>query len=168
MEMWIDAVGFPSYEVSTHGRIRNRKTGRILKPFHDRYGYLRLSLGNVDNVCVHRVVCESFYGPPPARNSQVNHIDCNRQNNHVLNLQWCSPSENVRWAMLKGTLDPTIGLKKAAKVNPKSVIIVELAMTFDSVKECAEFLGVQPTNVSRCLIGARKGQALHGYHIVYV
>jgi hypothetical protein len=134
----------------------------------DKDGYFRLSLGKVDNVCVHRVVCESFYGSPPAPNSQVNHIDCDRQNNHVLNLQWCSPSENIRWAIYKGNLDPMVGLRRAAEVNPKPVMIVELDMAFGSVKECAEFLGVKPTCVSRCLIGERRGQALHGYHIVYI
>ena len=138
MEVWIDAVGFPSHEVSTWGNVRNRKTGRVLKPFADRYGYLRLSLGNTDNVYIHKLVCESFYGPKPEPDSQVNHIDCNRQNNHVLNLQWCSPSENIRWGVFKGNIDPMIGLRRAAEVNPKPVMIVELGLEFPSVKDCAK------------------------------
>lgn len=168
MELWIDAAGFPSYEVSTWGNVRNRKTGKVLKQYLDRYGYLRLSLGSVDNVSAHRLICESFYGPAPEPNSQVDHINGNRQDNRVLNLQWCSPSENIRWAVRRGGIDPTIGLRRAAEVNPKRVVIVELGLEFPSVKDCAEYLGVASTNVSRVLAGNRKGQALHGYHIAYV
>ena len=168
MEVWIDAVGFPSHEVSTWGNVRNRKTGRVLKPFADRYGYLRLSLGNTDNVYIHKLVCESFYGPKPELDSQVNHIDCNRQNNHVLNLQWCSPSENIRWGVFKGNIDPMIGLRRAAEVNPKPVMIVELGLEFPSVKDCANYLGVNPGCISRILVGTRKDQSIHGYHVEYV
>lgn len=66
-----------------------------------------------------------------------------------------------------GNLDPYIGLAKAAEKNRKTVRIVELEKTFKSVVDCADFLGVEPTNVSRCLTGSRKGQRLKGYHIEY-
>lgn len=167
-EEWITAYGFPSYEISTHGRIRNKYTKRILKQFADRYGYLRVSLGNADNVYIHRLACMSFYGPPENEQMQVNHIDGDRQNNHVLNLEWCTPRENIKWGIHNGNIDPSIGLAKAVEVNRKPVKIVELNETFDCVKDCAEFLGVPPTNVSRCLVGSRKGQRIHGYHIEFV
>ena len=168
MELWIDAAGFPSYEVSTWGNVRNRKTGRILKPFAYRYGYLRLSLGNTDNVYVHKLVCESFYGPKPEYNSQVDHINRNRQDNRVLNLQWCTPSENIRWAVRRGGIDPMVGLRKATEANLKPVKIVELDLEFHSVKDCAKYLGVNPGLVSRVLVGERKDQSIHGYHIAYI
>lgn len=167
-EYWLDLPKFPHHQVSTYGRIRNKRNNYILKPFPDRYGYLRLSIGSVDNVPVHRLVCEAFYGPPIGKRNQVNHIDANRQNNHVLNLEWCTSSENIEWAMHKGNINPYIGLKKALEINRVPVRIVELDKTFDSVKECSEFLGVNPNRVSRCLIGERRGQRLHGYHIEYV
>jgi hypothetical protein len=56
----------------------------------------------------------------------------------------------------------------ASKVNVKTVRIVETGDIFSSVKDCAEFLGVEPTNVSRCLRGQRKGQRIKGYHIEYI
>lgn len=168
MRVWVEVDGFPSYEVSNYGEIRNINTGHILQQVPDRYGYLRVSLGNVDNVYVHRVVCENFYGPPRYGLDHVNHIDGDRQNNHVLNLEWCSPSENIRWGVMKGTINPIKGLIKAREANLKPVRIVELNKTFSCVKDCAEFLGVPPTNVSRCLVGKRKGQKLHGYHIEFV
>lgn len=168
MEVWIDILDFPSYEVSSRGRVRNRRTGLILKPSPDRYGYLRVSLGNVDNVYIHRLVCENFYGPPRRGYDHVNHIDGDRQNNNVFNLEWCSPQENIMWGVIKGTINPMKGLEKAREVNLKPVRIVELDRIFSSVRDCADFLGVPPTNVSRCLVGQRKGQKLHGYHIEFV
>lgn len=165
MEIWIDAAGFPSHEISTYGRVRNKKNGHILKPIVDKDGYLRLSIGNIDNVPIHRLVAKSFYGEPDDDRTCVNHIDCNRQNNHILNLEWCSVRDNVRWGVYKGTIDPSKGLSRAIEANNKAVRIRETDQIFKSVKDCAEYIGVPPTRVSRCLSGSRKGQRLHGYHI---
>lgn len=65
-EIWLDLKDFPNHQVSSHGRVRNKKTGYILKPFQDRYGYLRVSIGNTDNVYIHDLVCKTFVGPSPA------------------------------------------------------------------------------------------------------
>lgn len=167
-EEWLDLEEFPNYQVSSFGRVRNKITGYILKPFTDRYGYLRLSIGTQDNVYVHKLVCETFYGHPDDPRAQVNHIDCNRQNNHVFNLEYCSPSENIRWACRHGNLNPLNNLKKAIENNRRPVRIIELDKVFESVKDCADFLGVRSTNISRCLIGERKGQMIHGYHVEYL
>ena len=168
MEQWIDVAEHQNYQVSTAGQVRNKHTGRILKSHPDRYGYHRVSLGNKDNVYIHRLVCENFYGKPVGDKTFVNHIDCNRENNNVLNVQWCSPRDNVKWGLYKGNVDPSIGLEKAREVNLKAVRIIELNKVFDSVSDCARFLGVPATNISRCLTGSRKGQRLHGYHIEYI
>lgn len=167
-EIWHDLDRFPSHQVSSHGRVRNKRTGRVLKPFADRYGYLRLSIGNTDNVYIHRLVCETFLGEPENGANQVNHIDGDRQNNHLSNLEWCTPSENVRWSRRYGRLDPMKGLRIAIAMNHTPVRIVELNKEFNSVRDCAEFLGVLPTCLSRVLTGARKGQRIHGYHVEYM
>lgn len=168
MEEWSDLHRFPNHQISTYGRVRNKRTGYILKPFADRYGYLRISIGSVDNVYIHRLVCETFHGSPYDDRTQVNHIDSDRQNNHVDNLEWCNASENVSWAIRHGGLDPMIGLRRAREINMKPVRIIELNKTFDSVRDCAEYLNVKPTIVSRCLVGSRKGQRLHGYHLEFI
>lgn len=168
MELWADIAWKPSHQISTKGRVRNSRTGYVLKPFPDRYGYLRVSLGNIDNVYIHRLVCETFHGAPPNSDYQVNHIDCNRQNNSVENLEWCTASENISWGVSHGNVNPIKGSMRAREVNVRPVRIVELDRKFASVKECAEYLGVRPTNVSRCLVGSRKGQRLHGYCLEFV
>lgn len=168
-EIWIDMNDrFSNHQLSSYGRVRNKKTGHILKPSSDRYGYSRVSIGNTDNVYIHRLVCEYFYGESPENRPQVNHIDCDRQNNHVLNLEYCSPKENVNWGVHKGNIKPQKGLRRAIEVNLKPVRIMETGEIFNSVKECAKHFGVAPTNISRCLTGERKGQKIHGCHVEYI
>ena len=165
---WYDLPGFPNHQGSLTGEIRHKRKKNILKPHIDKDGYCVLSLGNVDNVKVHRILCETFQGPPPFPNAQVNHIDANRQNNHFMNLEWATPSENIKWGVHKGNIDPMKGLRRAAEVNPKPIRVIETGEEFNSVKECAEHFGVKPTNISRVLTGVRKGQRFHGYHLEYV
>ena len=167
-ECWIDMDEFPNHQLSTAGRVRNKRTGRVLKTFPDRYGYLRLSIGNVDNVYIHQLMGEYFYGPKPFLKAEVNHIDTNRQNNSFLNLEWTTRKGNAEWASYKGTLNYQKGLDRAAEVNRIRVRIIETGQVFDSVRECAEYFGVNPTCVSRCICGNRAGQRLHGYHLEYV
>lgn len=100
IETWAAIKGFPGYEVSTHGRVRNVETNRVLRPF--LRGYDNAYLG-VD-LCrgkarypklVHRLVAAAFL-PKPAnrRRREVNHIDCDPTNNCVENLEWCTRAEN--------------------------------------------------------------------------
>lgn len=172
-EIWLDnprwnGYVFKNHQVSSHGRVRNRKRLNVLKPQIDKDGYERLSIGSVDNVPVSIIVCERFAGPAPRKGMQVNHIDTNRTNNHCLNLEWTTPAENVSWGVYKGNVDWRKGLDAAVSVNKRPVRIVELDMEFETTKDCAAYLGVPGTNVTRCLRGARKGQKLHGYHLEYI
>lgn len=166
--MWADIPGHPNHQVNMDGQIRHKRKKNILKPHVDKDGYYRMSLGSTDNVPVHRVVCRTFYGEPENDKMQVNHIDCNRCNNNVMNLEWVTPSQNIKWGVTRGNVDPYKGLRRAAEINPKPVRIVETGQVFRSVKDCAEYLGVNPNGVSRVLVGSRKGQRLHGYHLEFV
>lgn len=102
-EEWRPIPDFDMYEVSNLGRIRNKKTGRIVRP-HVHYGrsktvpYLRVSLsrkGKKHNVRVSRAVAMAFI-PNPNRLKEVDHVNDDSMDNRVENLEWVSPQENVR------------------------------------------------------------------------
>lgn len=111
MEIWADIKGYEGwYQVSTWGRVRsvdrqiddvsNRKRiakGQILAQEENPKGYLRVHLSKTNcklkHFRVHRIVAETFIDNP-YNLPEVNHIDGNKQNNSVSNLEWCTGKEN--------------------------------------------------------------------------
>jgi|SRR6185369_4932266 len=110
-EAWRPVIGFETqYEISDWGRIRNIK-GRPLKISNFR-GYSRISLyrrsrgskrhTNI-NQSIHRLVMEAFVGP--ANGLHVNHVDGNKVNNRLENLEYVTPKENSDHAYRIGLRD---------------------------------------------------------------
>lgn len=103
-EIWMPVLGYEGlYEASNMGRIRSlnyHREGRVvvLSVSHSRkYDRIGLSKnGVVKHYSVHRLVWEAFNGPIP-EGMQVNHIDENKRNNSLDNLNLMTPSENHRW-----------------------------------------------------------------------
>jgi len=86
--------------VSECGNVYSKINNRWLKPHKSDLGYLRLEVLNPRTgkcfSAVHRIVALTFYGNPPDGKPEINHIDGNKENNHVNNLEWCSRSENIK------------------------------------------------------------------------
>ena len=123
IEEFRDVVGFEDlYEVSDEGRVRNKNTGRILKPNKINKGYLQVILckdGERKPALVHRLVAKAFISNPN-HYPQVNHIDENKSNNHVENLEYCTNQYNIRYSAYKknkpvNTYKSTL---EAAEQNP--------------------------------------------------
>ena len=101
-EEWRRIEMAPRYEVSNIGRVRNRETGLIMKPKVDRYGYPVICLINGRRKriypTIHRLVALAFKFKSNHKRDklQVNHIDGNKLNNNVDNLEWVSASKNIR------------------------------------------------------------------------
>ena len=99
-EIWRDVVGYEGeYAVSSKGRVRNIRTGRILGGGYDGHGYPFVSLYKANSkpkqIKVHRLVALAFI-PNPQNLPEVDHIDENKENNDISNLRWVSKSENQR------------------------------------------------------------------------
>lgn len=103
-EVWEPIPGtYRRYSASTHGRIRNDRTGRVLKPCVADYAGVSLSLtrGRQTSLKVHRLVARTFIGKRP-RGKQVNHRDGNPLNNRPDNLEYVTCRENIAHAMRLG------------------------------------------------------------------
>lgn len=106
---WYDGVDYSwRFEVSTWGRIRNAKTKRIYALHSGTNEYLQICTsvnGKNKNIRVHRCVAETFI-PNPCHLEIVNHIDGNKRNNEVTNLEWCSREDNYEHAFDMELISP--------------------------------------------------------------
>ena len=96
-EIWKKIEGHPNYSVSDKGRVRNDKTSLILKYGTNGHGYLTVVLyPGRKRFYVHRLVSQTFL--PNCNNlPQVNHLDENKENNAVTNLEWISAKDNCNF-----------------------------------------------------------------------
>lgn len=106
-EIWLPVTVNPNYAVSNLGRVKRTKqssgavAGRIMRQYPSNHSSLRVMLhygerNRTINHLTHRLVALAFIGEPPEGKNNVNHIDCNPQNNRVENLEWVSHKENSR------------------------------------------------------------------------
>lgn len=96
-EIWKDIKGYPNYQISNQGRVWSTYRQRCLKPYKNNSGYLATHLiainGKRKNELIHRLVALAFIDNPEGK-PEVNHIDRNKENNNVENLEWVTHSEN--------------------------------------------------------------------------
>lgn len=98
MENWKNVKGYEGlYKISDGGNVFSLRSNRNLKPQVNTTGYLQLPLcvnGEKKLVCIHRLIAEHFI-PNPDNKPQVNHIDGNKKNNQLDNLEWVTAHENM-------------------------------------------------------------------------
>lgn len=138
------------YEVDTDGNVFNGKTGRKLKPRklkHKNYYRVGLPIGDVR---VHRLVAETFiFNDDPENKIQVNHKNGVKSDNRVENLEWVTPSENLKHAYKIGLMSKKGEKNSNAKITRKDV--EDIRMSNDTVTYLAERYDVTKNHIRRIL-----------------
>lgn len=162
---WQAIPGFGNkYQVSDTGMVQNKNTGQILKPILKSDGYLAVNLSHRNKakmVFVHRLVAEAFI-PNPKNLPVVNHIDGNKANPCVANLEWVSFSENSHHAYRTGlshVLDKCkaavskIAAENGRKTTSRPIFQLDSAgkviQRFPSAREAARSTGISRANILR-------------------
>lgn len=146
-------VGYEGlYSVDIYGNIRNLRSGKTIKHYVNEYGYHNVYLrkdGESKGKRVNRLVATAFI-PNPLNKPQVNHIDGDKDNNNVWNLEWVTNKEN------------SIHAGETGLYGDGEVKIVETGEVFPNVASLARRLNVDRSNIYKCLKGKRS--KVRGYH----
>lgn len=163
MSEWRKLNNLTNYSVFNEGVIKNDTTGKILKPWVSKNGYLYVNPSNkgvIHRLLVHRVVAETFISNPTNK-PQVNHINGDKTDNRVENLEWCTSSENhIHRSRVLGIKRDEKHMKNmcelAKKSHYKPVICVETGEIYDSVHEAAKSVNKNPCSIVDVLKGRHK------------
>lgn len=137
---------FPGYHVSESGSVYSEHSSRYLSPWFGNAGYLQVRLkhrnGHTVTLGIHRLLCLCFKPPKDdPKDLFVNHLDGNKINNKLNNLEWVTPLENVEHAGREGLTE---------KCKPVSLIKIDSweIVNYPSIVKCARALGVSKDMVS--------------------
>lgn len=149
---------YSGYIIFSDGRVYSTKSMKFLKEEIDSHGYHRVKItfdGRKDNrlVSVHRLVASAFISNPENK-PDVNHIDGNKSNNNVSNLEWCTKSENIQHAINHGLKLPTYGENHGMTKYTEEQII-EICKLLESgvytIKDIIEMTGVSYNCISHII-----------------
>lgn len=182
MEIWKDIEGYEGlYQVSNKGRIKSlnyRRTGKegMLKGKPDKNGYLIVFLYKKGEkpkpFLIHRLVAKGFI-PNVNDLPEVNHIDENKENNHVENLEWCDRKYNMNYGTrTKRSVENRKGKKHKKHKKHKlkrQILCVETGEIFDTSQDVIDIMfngkGCS-SNIKHNLCGRCK--SAYNYHFVYI
>ena len=158
MEIWRNIKDYPDYQVSNMGRVKSlnyNRTGKekILKNIKNNFGYLYVRLckdGKQKNYTIHRLVATAFIDNPN-NYPIINHINEDKTDNRVENLEWCTQQYNINF----GT-----SIERAAKNRSIPVLQFtkegELVRKWESATQVERELGYNLSHISECCKGKRK------------
>jgi hypothetical protein len=171
-EIFRDVVGFEGkYKVSNFGNVlslnyQNTNTEKMLVPLKHHGGYLIVHLGKSRVKSIHVLVAEAFL-PNPEGKKCVNHIDGNKHNNCVKNLEWATHKENTAHAIRTGLRNPHFNNAKRGKENAQSKAVCQystdgtLLKVWECISDAARAVGCNPCQIVSVATGRTK--TCHGF-----
>ena len=167
IEIWKDIENYEGlYQISNWGRVKSlpkswlkydggilHQKELILKPRPTTVGYLRVCLrkdNHSKDFYIHRLVGLAFL-PNPHNYSEINHIDENKTNNNVDNLEWCSRCQNNNWGSHNIS-----GAKKRGKPVMQYDTNGNLISVYESGKKASREVGVDSSLIRECCKGTYK------------
>lgn len=175
-EIWRKIDGYENYSVSSEGRVRNDKTGKILKGINNGKGYKYVTLcknGKKKNFLVHQLVAQVFLLNHENK-PFVDHINCVRGDNRAENLRWCSQKDNCNNPLSKknyseaksGENHPMYGHTGENNPNSRAVVGInienpDITIEYSSMGQ-AQKDGFNAGNICSCCNGKLKSHK--GYH----
>ena len=167
MEEYRQIKDFENYEISNYGNVRNKKTKRILKSNCVGKGYLAVQLSKNStrkSFQIHRLIALEFIpNSDPENKTQVNHIDGNKLNNNIDNLEWVTPSENIVHAYEVLNRSPSVPKKKEEKSKKRITDPIlqldknlKLINEFTTAKIASKETNIEYSSIMKCLKGTAK------------
>lgn len=157
-----EKIGYSKYLIFEDGAIYSLKSKKYLKPIKKSTGYYAVNLFDDNGIpkmfFIHRLVAENFI-PNPNNYTDINHIDENKANNDVNNLEWCNKSYNENFGSKKKREIQT--KTDTNKINGhKQISQYDLNNNFikkwDSLSQAATTLNISIGNISSAIHGVRK------------
>jgi len=186
-EIWKDVIGYEGcYSVSNLGRVKSLKrkvnslhgintrtvNERIIAQRTTMHGYMSVALrkyGKDKTLTVHRLIAIAFLNNPDDK-PEVNHLDGNKKNNKLYNLEWVTKSENIKHAFRTGLqsleklkqsgIKASLGNRKPITQYDKDMNVIRV---FESCKDAAEATNIPHTNISQVCNGKCKRKSAGGF-----
>jgi len=155
-EIWKDVIGYEGlYQISNLGRCKRlykHRKDKILKPVKTPLGYFNYSFcinSKNKTVSVHRLVALHFI-PNLNNYPEVNHIDADKSNYSMDNLEWCTRSQNMKHAHSLGLVFPDKATKTIRKVNEfNKEIILKMKKKGFTLQEISCISGISISTISK-------------------
>ena len=176
-EIWKDIKEYEGlYQISNLGNIKsvNKKdslgrkvNGKMMKPIKRKDGYLDITLhknGEAKHFLIHKIVAKTFI-KNKNNYKEINHIDENKRNNNIDNLEWCDRSYNINYGKANKSRRKKLLNKRGKKIaqldNNKQIIKI-----FPSLMQTVRELKLNKSHLSQCCNGKRKTTG--GYYWQYI